>query len=188
MKRTKIIPFIAILAFTACASQTPLQQQNSQAALVSVIAAATAYASGNDVAAAVNGIQGASYFIRSLQSTPNAANPDAVVAAVTEGTVATPTKASPALTSLGTTVANAVTALKANGLPPNSANEAAAIALDQAAAQIKAPTQASAKLPTNWISKEGFPHLCHAYGVTIDPAVFKRLTFAADPRSINIRP
>lgn len=168
MKKT--IAFITLIAFVGCASQTPLQQQNSQAALSSVIMAATSYASGNDVAAALNGIQGASYFIRSLQSTPNAANPDAVVAAVTEGTVATPSKASPALTSLGTTVANAVTALKANGLPPNSANEAVAISLDQAVAQIKAPSQASAKLPTNWISMDGIPHLCHAYGVTIYPA------------------
>lgn len=169
----KLLASLAILSLlSACANQTPAQKTATTNAINNVIAGAVDYAQGNDAGAVINGIQGASYFVRSLQSTPNAANPDAVVAAVTEGTVATPTQASPALTTLGTTVANAVVTLTSNGTPPNAANEQVAAALDKAVIQIAAPSQAS--LPVNWISQDGFPHICHAYRVKIDPSAFNR--------------
>jgi len=115
-----------------CASY--LANSNTQAALSSVLSGAVAYASGNDVAAAVDGIQGASYFVRSLQSTPNAANPNAVAAAVATG----------GAVPIAATVANAIVTLTKAGVKPDDANEQVAEQLDAAAAQAIVPGAASA--------------------------------------------
>jgi hypothetical protein len=123
-----ILPLPCSLYLTGCANVAT--NPNTVAALNSVLHGAVAYASGNDVGAAIDGIEGASYFVRALQSTSNAANPSAVAAAVTTGG---------ASASLGKTVASAITSLVKAGVAPDDANETIAEQLDQAVLQSTEP-------------------------------------------------
>lgn len=99
---------------------------NTSAALNAVINGALAYTGGNTVGAAVDGVQAASFLVRSLQSTPQAADPTAVASAMTSGG---------ASTALAAKAAAAVVILTQNGAKPDSANETVAKQLDAAMAK-----------------------------------------------------
>lgn len=130
---------LASLLLFGCASY--LSNPNTQSALNSVLTGAVQYATGNDVGAAVDGIHAASYFVRSLQSTPGAANPTTVAAAVRSGGAA----------PIASQVAAAIVTLTNAGAKPDDANEQVAEQLDAATVQLIAPgtahgTQASRSL------------------------------------------
>lgn len=99
---------------------------NTASALNAVINGALAYTSGNTIGAAIDGVQAASFLVRSLQSTPQAANPTAVANAVTSGG---------ASTALAAKAAAAVVILTQNGANPDAANEQVAKLLDAAMAE-----------------------------------------------------
>jgi len=124
MKR--FLPLLCILTF-GCASQTASQKADDAAALQSALVAGIDYAGGQDPAAALNALSAASYLLRSLQSTPQAASAPAVTAAVQSAGVSNPTTAN--------IIASAVAALVSNGHTPSDANEEVASALDSAVAQ-----------------------------------------------------
>jgi hypothetical protein len=136
-----LLAIAAEVAFllSGCATQSADSKANVQSAVTAVISGALAYSQGNTSVAAVDGIQGAAYLIRSLQSTPNAAVPAAVTAQVTTG------GASP---QLAETVASAILVAVHNGKTPDAANEVIAKALDKAAAKPAAPSAQSAALHT----------------------------------------
>lgn len=122
MKR--IIPILLFVVLLGCATQTPQQKSDASAALQAVVAGALAYSQGNTAQSAVDGIQGAAFLLRSLQSTPQAAQPAAVASAVTSGGVKS--------TALVDTIAAATAALVHAGVNPDVANEAVAGQLDKA--------------------------------------------------------
>lgn len=120
MKPSILISLLSLL-LGGCASFTAwTQNPNTATALADLLAGGLAYTQGNDTAAAINGVQGAAALVRSLQATPQAANPQAVSAAVSTG-------GAPAIAPLA---AQAVAASAAAGAPPDAANEAVAKVLD----------------------------------------------------------
>lgn len=110
-----------------------------QSALACAESAANQYVSTGNVsgkaleASAISGsLNAAAYQLRSLQATPEAASPAAIAQAFAFSGLS-PANAA----QVAPSVANAVAGAVAQGAPPDTANEAAAKALDTAAAQAK---------------------------------------------------
>ena len=135
---------IAITLFSGCSSaQQFLSSPQGQAILAGVEkTAATAATSAIDQYTKTGKISGeqvakdslssVSQQLRTLQGTPDAANPAAIKTAVKDGS------ASPVVTQkVAPAVASAVSAAVQEGAPPNLANEAAAKGLDKVAAKKK---------------------------------------------------
>lgn len=128
MKRHTIIPILCGLALCSCATFSEfIASPDSKQALSSLASGAAAYASGNQLGAAVNGIQGAAALLRAIQGTPKAAVPSAVIAATATGGAA----------PIAKLAADAIAVQVANGAKPDAANEAVAKVLDYVAAKAR---------------------------------------------------
>lgn len=118
MKRIIAIILIPVVfSFSSCAWW---QKPDTQSAVVTATQAIVSYAEGNTPSTVVNTLSTAASLMRSFQSTPKAAQPAAIQSAVV---VAGASKLAPV-------IANAVTALTANGVLPDKANENIASLLD----------------------------------------------------------
>lgn len=141
---------LAIFLLTSCANQTAQQKSDDASALNLAFNAATSYASGNDVAAALNALSAASYLMRSLQSTPAAASAPAVTSTVQSAGVGPKTSAA---------IASAVSALTANGTAPSKANEKIASQIDAAVKQASNSQVDARLLRSHQLSREEYATL-----------------------------
>lgn len=95
---------------------------NTALALQGVTSAAVAFIEGNDIQGGLDALSASALLVRSLQSTPTAANPVAVAQAVTGGG---------ASAKVATSIANAIKTLQAAGATADAANEAVSKQIDQ---------------------------------------------------------
>lgn len=128
MKPQHLIPILCATLLCSCATFSEfLTSPDSKQALSLLTQGAANYASGNQVGAAVNGIQGAAALLRAIQGTPKAAVPSAVIQATATGGAA----------PIAKLAADAIAAQVASGVKPDVANEAVAKVLDQVAKEAK---------------------------------------------------
>lgn len=178
--KTKLLASIAIV-LAACS--TTQQTQTLQTAADIANTAGTAYAA---YSAAQAGTLTPAQTSAALQAASNDLSGIALLAQAYVGSGQTPATA-----KIQQGAANLSAAAKiVNQLPNVPITQTTANQLFQAASLVTAtsPGTTQASLPVNWISREPLPHFCHAYRVKIDPSALKRLTFAANPQIITIRP
>lgn len=123
--KNKLTLLVLCCCLTACAGLTAwYEKPDTKTAITKLTEGVSSYLSGNSIGAAIDGVQGAAALIRSLQSTPKAAQPTALQIATANGGAA----------PIASLVANAVVAQVRAGVPPDKANEQVASTLDKVVA------------------------------------------------------
>lgn len=124
--KLKSITILSCLALASCATWSEFTASpDTTTAINDLINGAQSYISGNNVGAAVSGVEGAAALLRAIQGTPKAAVPGSVQMATISG------GASP----IAPLVANAVKAEVVSGKTPDAANETVAKVLDAVVAK-----------------------------------------------------